>query len=306
MNQQSATDRRAYVYVATGAGYVAEAQYSAQSLRRVHPQARICLITDSPPTGSTPFSEILAPQGRVLHAPIDKVRACEVDADEVLFLDSDTFIVDTIEEVFGLLTRFDMAAFLDPHPGGNYKLPGVPITFSEFNTGVMVFNNNAKVKELFRLWEVNSSKLWDNLLQQGQPPTTDQPAFRYTLFHSGIRIAPLPAEYHFIVQNPNSLYWKVRLLHGRCDYASVEALANKDLGLRSYLPQLGIMSGFQGRSKLLRQLRGIVWRALFICFVQKKSSKHARPTNWWIQSLDRGGKASNPEESSHSRNSNRE
>jgi hypothetical protein len=277
--------RRAYVYVATGAAYVAEAVRSAKSLRRVHPHARICLLTDEPPSEQRPFDEVLLPQGEIKHAPIDKTLACEVDAEEVLLLDSDTYIVDTIEEIFDLLARFDIAAYQDPHPGGNYQLPGVPISFSEFNTGVIAFNNTSKTQRFFQAWRDNYRKFWDDLAAQGQTPANDQAAFRYTLFHSNLRVAPLATEYHFIAQNPNRMLWKIRLVHGRGDCAAVAELANEQLGLRAYMPELGLMNSFRGRAGMLRQLIKLLQRAFGFLFLGKRLLQKQHPSTWWKAGL---------------------
>jgi len=278
-------NRRAYVYVATGAAYVTEALRSAESLRRVHPHARICLLTDELPAGQTPFDEVLLPQGEIKRAPIDKALACEVDAEEVLLLDSDTYVVDTIEEIFDLLSRFDIAAYQDPHPGGNYQLPGVPITFSEFNTGVIAFKNNDETKRFFRDWRDNYQKFWDDLAAQGQTPANDQAAFRYTLFHSDLRVAPLATEYHFIAHNPNRMLWKIRLVHGRGDCAAVAELANEQLGLRAYIPELGLMNSFRGRAGMLRQLMKLLQRAFGFLFLGKRLLQKQHPSMWWKAGL---------------------
>jgi len=62
---------RGFVYVATGTAYLSEAFKSAGSLRRHHPDAVICLITDHPPDDRGPFSEIRRPIGKVRHSPMD-------------------------------------------------------------------------------------------------------------------------------------------------------------------------------------------------------------------------------------------
>lgn len=277
--------RRAYVYVATGAPYVVEAVHSAESLRRVHPQARICLVTDEAPAERGPFDDIRLTTSVVRRMPIDKALACEIDADQVIFLDSDTYIVDTIEEIFDLLTRFDLAVYQDPHPGGNYELPGVPITFSEFNTGVIAFNNNERVKTFFRDWRENYERVWEELAAQGQAPGNDQAAFRYTLFHCNLRVAPLATEYHFIAHNPNRMLWKIRLVHGRGDCAAVAALANEQLGLRAYIPELGLVNAFRGRTGMLKQLMALLRRAFLFLFLGKRLLRVEHPSTWWKAGL---------------------
>ncbi len=264
-----------FVYVATGEVYAAEACRSADSLRSAHPTAKIVLLTDSPPAGSGAFNEVLRPQGPIEHTPIDKLLAYEVADDRVVFLDTDTHVTDDLSPMFEVLERFDIAVLQDVNRGWNYQLPRVPLTFSEFNTGVIAFRRNARVERFFQDWREEY-----NRLRKDPGFVSDQPSFRSTLYKSDLRVAPLPSEFHFLANYPNAALWKARLLHGRGDYVEMERLANETLGLRAYVPELGVITKFQGRKKLVGEVFRFVRRALRLTIAGSKHPQAKHPTGW--------------------------
>jgi hypothetical protein len=269
---------RGFVYVATGTAYLPEAFKSAESLRLHHPDAAICLITDHPPAEHGPFTEIRRPVGRVRHSPMDKVLAYEAPYDDIVFLDTDTFVLDDLSPVFETLERFDLALLQDVNRGWNYQLPDVPLAFTEFNTGVIALRKSPLVAEFFETW----SKAYDRL-RAANGMINDQPAFRRTLFHSELRVAPLPSEFHFLGDFPNNTLWKVRLIHARGDYSRIAKQANEFLGLRAYVPELGVMPSFQGKQRFLQFLVRFLLRGLALVVRGPESVTAKHPSKWWSE-----------------------
>jgi len=266
-----------FVYVATGPAYLGEAFRSAASLRVHHPDVPVWLVTDHPPAERGPFTEIRRPEGTVRHTPMDKALACEVPCERLVFLDTDTHITDDLTPLFRMLDRFDLALLQDVNRGWNYELPEVPLCFSEFNTGVMAFRNSVAVRGFFADW----SRAYDEL-RVSAGFTNDQPAFRRTLYWSDLRVAPLPSEFHFLGDMPNCTLWKARLIHGRGETSRVAAQVNEELGLRAYVPGIGVLGNFAGRRKLLRdawrllrRIAGLLWRG-----PDDFLSRH--PSPWWL------------------------
>jgi len=271
---------RAFAYVATGPGYVSEAIHSARSLRQHHPQGVIALITDCPPQDQSPFNLIQDPRRKVERGPIDKLQAYDLPFEEIVFLDSDTLVLGDLEPIFDLLSTHDMAALLDVNRGWNYDLPGLPVTFSEMNTGVLAFRKSEKVEKFFQDWHSNFEELKPILAGQGQPPMSDQPSFRYTLFRSNIRMATLPSEFHFLADFPNATMWRVSLVHGRSDLSRAGALLNAKPGLRAYLPYGGCLARFQGRKSLLMgTVRFLLRLSLFLIRPVRDPSSQG-PSQW--------------------------
>jgi hypothetical protein len=269
---------RGFVYVATGSGYVEEARRSAGSVRRHHPQIPICLITDQPVRPDEIFTIVQPPRGPVEHKPIDKLLALEAPYERCVFLDTDTWALDDLTPIFSLLDRFEVAAHQDVNRGWNYELPDVPLTFSEFNTGVLAFRNEPAVHELFREWLRYYRELRTTL-----GFVNDQPSFRRAMFHSRLRIAPLPSEFHFLGNFPNYTLWKVRLIHARGDYAQIARDVNTTLGGRAYIPNVGVVPAFAGRKGWLRVTLRNFARMLRLVLRPPADSAAANPRRWWLE-----------------------
>ncbi|MDO8541024.1 MAG: hypothetical protein Q7S40_11355 [Opitutaceae bacterium] len=266
-----------FVYVATGSGYLDEARRSAESLRRHHPGVPICLITDQRVEPGAPFTQIQPPLGPVEHKPIDKLLAIEAPYERCVFLDTDTFVLDDLTSIFALLDRFELAAHQDVNRGWNYTLPDVPLAFSEFNTGVIAFRNEPAVQEFFRVWRGQYEGLHREF-----GFVNDQPAFRRALFHAALRVAPLPSEFHFLGNFPNTALWNVRLIHARGDYAQIAREANGTLGGRAYIPNVGVVPAFAGRKGWLKVTLAIFWRMARLVVQPPRDSAAANPRKWWL------------------------
>jgi hypothetical protein len=270
-----------FAYVATGDGYVREAVHSGETLRRHHADIPIYLITDTPPAQIGPFTRVLQPDGAVEHSPFDKLLAYEAPHERIVFLDSDTHVLGDLTSIFSVLDKFDIAMLQEVSRGWDLDLPGVPLAFPEFNTGVIAFRKSAAMAQFFKDWRVNYAKFHEMLVKRGSP-RNDQPSLRYTLFHSDLRVAALPSEYHFLGDYPNYIMWKALVIHGRGNYDRIARQVNEELGYRAYMPQIGVMTAYAGKRKLLSEWWRItkrVWR-LVISGPENAYAKH--PGNWWL------------------------
>ncbi len=249
-----------FVYVATGDRYVAEAVRSAGSLRASMPDAAVALITDSPPDQATAglfHSVIVRPEVR--RQPIDKLLAWEAPFERCVFLDTDTHVCGDLTDLFRLLDHFDLAATPETLRGWHYTLPEVPAAFPEYNTGAIAFRRGAATEEFFRTWKADYEKL-----HASHGFVSDQPAFRLAAFRLGLRIAPLPSEFHFITITPNYTMWAVRLLHGRDDLPALARDLNRRPGARAFVPGLGPIAAFQGHRSWLAQFFRLMLRGMLV------------------------------------------
>jgi hypothetical protein len=278
-----------FVYVATGAGYVVEARRSAQSLRQHHPDSPICLITDQPVATDGVFTVVQAPQGRVDHMPIDKIAATGAPFARCVFVDTDTCILGSLTPLFQVLDRFEIAVTQDVNRGWDYPMPDVPMAFSEFNTGVIAFRNEPIVHALFADWRARYDRLRRDL-----GLTNDQPAFRQALYHSSLRVAPLPSEFHFLCSFPNAALWDVRLLHGRGNHAQISADVNAILGPRAYIPDVGAVPRFAGRRGWIGTTWRVFRRMLRLVFHPPADSAAANPGQWWRETKDNSKSVGHP------------
>jgi len=273
----STSRRDGFVYVATGPKYLEEAVRSAESLRQHHRNHRICLITDSVPTDRGAFDDIVIATS-VAHQPVDKLLAIGCPYERFIFLDSDTRVFGDLSPLLDLLDEFDVAAHQDIQRGWHYELPGVPLAFSEFNTGVLAFRRSARVEGFFRQWADTFVAL-----QAEFGFVSDQPAFRRALFHSDLRIAPIPSEFHFLGNFPNSLLWTVRVIHGRGDLDRMKRQVDEVLGPRVYVPEVGVIPRFLGRRSWLTSTVRTARRMANLLVRPPSDSAAANPSHWWLE-----------------------
>lgn len=194
------------IYVATGEEFVEEAAISARSVTESMPGVGVTLFTDEEPVDH-PFDDV-----RVLDTPhygfLDKVLHLEsTPYERTLYLDTDTYVDSDASELFELLDRFDIGAAYN-HNREAVPLDTVPRSFPEYNTGVVIYENNERVQALFDRWkELYRAKMDEH--------PHDQPTFREALYESDVRVATLPTEYNCLVRYPGHVRNKVKIFHSR-------------------------------------------------------------------------------------------
>ncbi|MCW5912352.1 MAG: hypothetical protein KIT62_14875, partial [Cyclobacteriaceae bacterium] len=148
-----------YLYIAIGEMFRHEAERSSRSLKRFT-KYRVCLITDKPGFTSDQFDHVIYVEdiGRSFEVKITGMQLSPFD--KTVFLDTDTFICNPIDDIFEFLDYFDMATTLEPkghsmkfwsqyQPNYDIKLKGL---LHEFNTGVIGFNKNEAVIKFLETW----------------------------------------------------------------------------------------------------------------------------------------------------------
>jgi len=231
---------RGVLYVATGEQYLNEAAISAQSVKACMPQMHITVFTDQPGINIACFDEI-----GIIEDPqysyIDKIQPLKKSPYErTLFLDSDTYIADPCEELFELLDRFDLAAAHDTWRLG-YNVPNCPDSFVEFNTGVILYQQNQKFKEFIDRWHLD----YKNQLKKDPTVSNDQSAFRKALYNSSLSLYVLPSEYNYTVWFPGFIgaCGKVKILHGRNDrFVQTANWINASREARVFIPSTAFLN----------------------------------------------------------------
>jgi hypothetical protein len=187
------------LYYAIGRKSYEAAAFSARSLRRNTPNLPIFIHTNTDLVDNCFDKHIKVGKPKQFRSGrIDCLINTEFE--RTLFLDADTYICDDISELFDLLDYFDMAATLAPHYI-NRRVVGVPECFPELNLGVLVWNNNVKMKKLFEEWKEEYTR------------GASQPSFRKVLYESDVRFAVVPWEYNCRYGGPGYLFAKAKILH---------------------------------------------------------------------------------------------
>lgn len=238
-----------YLYIAIGEMFRYEAERSCRSLKRFT-QFPACLVTDDSNFTSTQFDQIIYVEniGRSFEVKITGMQLSPYD--KTVFLDSDTFICNPIDDIFELLDYFDMATTLEMNghstgfwtqyqPNYQLKLKGV---LHEFNTGVVGFNKNEDVVKFLETWLQIHREL--NMY-------ADMPTFREAYLKYPVRIGILPHEYNLTgIKSMVIVYGKVRVIHDR--------LGEKWNNLRSHMADFDYMDKFAKRINRIDYKRLIV------------------------------------------------
>ncbi|WP_424019004.1 hypothetical protein ACOZ4N_05905 [Halorientalis pallida] len=193
------------LYVATGDEYVAEAKRSAETLRDAMPDVSVTLVTDG--DLESPLFDRVIRMSDPAYSYVDKITGMELSPyDRTVFLDTDVYVADAVDELFEMLDGVDIAAAVAPNRDLNTTNPGVPASFPEYNTGVLPYTDAASdlLDEWKRLYQADHKH--------------DQPAFREAAYESDLRIATLPREYNCLYGAPGHLVNDVKILHGNIAY----------------------------------------------------------------------------------------
>lgn len=212
MNEIDPSHKCGYLYVAFGEKYLKELNTAVRSLRD-YTALPIALITDDKSYENHPdFSRV------IIHEPIYSYGGkiyCLIKSpfEKTIFLDTDTFVCGSLDGIFDLLDRFDVAAVLSNIPfstdfiaASNSQYVIHYPDFTEYNTGLIGIHN-VRSKEFLLSWKRKYEELQIK---------TDQVAFRDALLESNVRVATLPFEYNFMGLNSYSVAnSRIKVLHGR-------------------------------------------------------------------------------------------
>ena len=216
-----------YLYIGFGEKYINEAKVSAQSLRNVHPEAHITLITNTNDIDTVFDKIIIKPSGEKQewkNGLIEKISGIQSSPyQNTIFVDTDTYFFERIDHLFDLLRHFDFLICHDLWEASDIKMNGEVIHgYHAFNTGMIAFSRNHKMDALLERWLETFKSECIELRH-------DQPAFMSALLGSKARFLVLPSIYNFRYTQSLSIHVDetVKLLHGRGTIEQFEWLRNK-------------------------------------------------------------------------------
>lgn len=216
------------IFIAIGEKWIQEACRAASGVRHFMADIPITVFADH--EFNSPFIEKVVAGIPGVNPLLTKTKwMSQSPYDQTLFLDTDITLCDSIDDIFMLLNRFDLAVPHAPYRLANMGLPGVfpdflsediPACFPGMNTGMLLFKKSLKVQDLFCKWNDYHERLCKLI-----PGAPQQPAFRTALYHSDLRFAIIPEEYHCRFIYPFKVCGKVKVLHGR--HPDLELVAHR-------------------------------------------------------------------------------
>ena len=186
---------RGVLYIAFGDNFLKEMLFSAESVKKHNPNLHITAFADKK-VESEFVDECRVIKVKHLRPKIDYIA--ETPYEQTLFLDTDTVVDYNIEDMFDLLSNFDFAGTHDlarkrkKYSAVMREYREIPYAFSEINTGVLVFQKNEKVLNLFETWKSTFYKYHNYC-------PWDQASFRISLWESiqdGLQFCTFPVEYN--------------------------------------------------------------------------------------------------------------
>lgn len=279
---------RGIIYVAFGQKYISETLVSAASVKRHMPDLPITVFCDATIT-SPNVDQVIGVEPDVSFAGCAaKIRHMAASPyDQTLFLDSDTYVCGDLAELFSLLDAFDLAAAHAP-TRAIYEVEGVPDSFPEFNTGVILFRQSLEMRKLLSDWAdlyMRHLELVDGgALRWRQPADrrwhrlNDQGAFREAVYRSGLRVATLPPEYNCRFTAPGFVDGPVRILHGRG--ADLSRIATE-------INAISTRRGYEERSGRLRLVRHLEPSSNTYSFENLRYTLRRRGIGWTAQAAVR-------------------
>jgi hypothetical protein len=191
---------------------------SAESLKRAMPDLPITVFSQFPVESRLIEKVVKVEPSR--DGFYDKSRLIQNSPyNRTLFIDADTFVLAPIPEIFTLLDHFDCAAtheeYLNTDWHNRYPQAGVPPSFPEFNTGILMLKRSDRLHRMLEEWGALYRKYLDE--KPGQA-INDQPFFRVAAYFSDVRIATLTREYNCKFRGQGYLNGKVKILHGHVDF----------------------------------------------------------------------------------------
>lgn len=175
------------LYVARGGDYLELAIQSVTTLRKHNPDIRVDLFTDQPDASGL-FDRVQSiPKG-----PSPKLAALtESRFARTLYLDCDTLIVAPFDDLFHLLSRFDLAVAHDVRRASSLIREGwrhrTPYAFPQMNAGVLLYSDRPAMHNFLARWQ-------EDYVIAGHE--RDQITFRDLLWASDLSFYVLPPEFN--------------------------------------------------------------------------------------------------------------
>lgn len=245
---------RGFIYIANQEKFKAEAILSARSLKRFTSlPITIILTEDLIDDQLNIFDTVIINNELKKYTYLSKIIGMgDTPYDETIFLDSDTFICNSIDNLFDLLDYFDFSTTIEAKRHTTKRDDMIlKNVLPEFNTGVILYRNNHIMNKIFKNW-LSKCLEWKISM--------DMPGFREAVIenHENVKFSILPNEYNLHgLKTFSVINGEVKIIHERLGFdlnsitPYVQSLSemdkfskrlNKVTHKRLYIKYLGLIS----------------------------------------------------------------
>lgn len=213
---------RGVLYIATGEEFVEEARASARSVARAM-DCEIAIATDDATREIAEFDHVIEHEAETRTYDgrswlLDSTIPPDLSPfEKTLYLDSDTYVAEGVDELWGLLDDYDLAVARTPsypNVGDHSDLWG------QYNCGVIAYRDTGATRSSLERWRAG----YGADLAAGDP--RDQPSFaRELATDTELRWSTLPRAYNVRVPGKGELTDRAKIVHGRHPSASLPEIA---------------------------------------------------------------------------------
>lgn len=213
------------LYISSDDEYLSEAIRSAHSVSQVMPELPIAIITDTSSPGGV--FDIVIERNDLESSVVDKCQQIHrTPFQKTLYLDTDTYVARPLEDIFDLLSNYDLITGLEK--GRHYDI-GLPPSVPHRQGGVIGFDDNQRVSQFFEFWR----NIYAEQREKGR--MSDQPPLTKAVIQSDVRVHTLPVEDNCLIYYGERLEGPVRIIHGHDDLAKHARKLNEKTTHRIFL-----------------------------------------------------------------------
>ena len=247
------------VYVSVGEKYHRELHVSLESLKRHMPDVSVLVFSDKKIAVEHQGVEVSVIENPLYTVEDKSSSIGKSPFRKTIYLDTDTYVVSSLDEVFDLLDRVDFCAAHETARGYWYqfndevgKAEFPPATFPDVNAGVMGINMKSAGGDVIKKWpkKYKEMKPLFKQLPSSWMKNTDQASLRMLLWEAKeLRIGILPTEYNALRYWGTYLWGNAVVVHGRGEIERIARQMNQSsLVQRVHLQGLGTWSPFRQSS----------------------------------------------------------
>lgn len=205
-----------FLYCVTDSAYVDEFRKSVKSLKRHCPGADVYLYTDLEAFENVDRLHIIRASDTNRDF-IDKIEAIDSAPKPLMYLDTDTYVMESLNHLSEVIENFSMAGARAPIRYSRTDV-SVPDWVPEINGGVLLFSDDETAERIISKWkELQLKEIEDENAHTFRGMTNDQSALRRVVYEYLENVYILPEEYNLRCNFPFMIHGnsKPKIIHAR-------------------------------------------------------------------------------------------